>query len=286
MRVCDFTNQCLADLPELTAFLETSHIDSVFVNCPDIIAAYLEVINMIWMSQISKSQPLQPPKVLVPTANGSALLKAQSIISKILSSSQAKEPVEQVKALLNEGRIGADTMVAALESIQKLWHSVSTPDHIRIALCDLYIDVCLKTSFMEPQVVAIENLVELINQLIAEEKLSSLPIASLMDMWTILPQRPLNPSLSNAIVRASGCLVAVMSQAKRLSTLALRNWGAMMSDAGSDDKVGAIFDCLFPRLRSRSKYQDANSATEFRHAFCSSSVPLFILQRSGAILHQ
>lgn len=191
------------------------------------------------MSQISKSQPLQPPKVLIPTTHGSALLKAQSIISKILSASQDKEPVGQVKALLFESRIGADTMVAALESILKLWHSASTPDHITVALCDLYIDVCLKTGFMEPQVAAIENLVELVNQLIAGDKLDSLPIASLMNMWTILPQHSLNPSLSNAIVRVSGCLVAIMSHAKRLSAPALRNWGVMMADAGSDDKVGA-----------------------------------------------
>ncbi|EHK24695.1 uncharacterized protein TRIVIDRAFT_61472 [Trichoderma virens Gv29-8] len=240
-------DRLIADLPELTTFLETSQIDSVYVSCPDIIAAYLEVINMIWISQITQSQPLQPPKVLIPTTNGSALLKAQSTISKILSLSQSKEPVRQVKTLLSESRIGADTMVAALESIQKLWHSASTPDHIRIALCDLYIDVCLRTSFMEPQVVAIENLVELINQLIAENKLDSLPISSLMDMWTILPQRSLNPSLSNAIVRASGCLVAVMSQSKRLSTPALRNWGRMMADAGSDDKS---FDTRFAAAQS------------------------------------
>ncbi|KAL7937700.1 putative death-receptor fusion protein domain-containing protein [Trichoderma chlorosporum] len=236
-----------ADLPKLTAFLETSHIDSVYVNCPDVIAAYLEVINLIWMSQISQSQPLQPPKVLLPTTNGSALLKAQSIISRILSLSQTQEPVEQVKALLCESRIGADTMVAALESIQKLWHSTSTADHIRIALCDLYIDVCLRTNFMEPQVVAIEYLVELINQLIAEDKLDSLPITSLMDMWTILPQHALNPSLSNAIVRASGCIVAAMSQDKRLSTPALRNWGVMIADAGSDDKS---FDTRFAAAQS------------------------------------
>ncbi|UKZ80740.1 hypothetical protein TrVFT333_008504 [Trichoderma virens FT-333] len=240
-------DRLIADLPELTTFLETSQIDSVYVSCPDIIAAYLEVINMIWMSQITQSQPLQPSKVLIPTTNGSALLKAQSTISKILSLSQSKEPVGQVKTLLSESRIGADTMVAALESIQKLWHSASTSDHIGIALCDLYIDVCLRTSFMEPQVVAIENLVELINQLIAENKLDSLPISSLMDMWTILPQRSLNPSLSNAIVRASGCLVAAMSQSKRLSTPSLRNWGRMMADAGSDDKS---FDTRFAAAQS------------------------------------
>lgn len=207
------------------------------MHCPEIIAAYLEAINMIWMSQISRSQPLQPPKVLIPTKNVSALLKSQSIISRILSASQEEDPVDKVKALLFGSRLGADTMVAALESIQKLWHSASTPDHIRIGLCDLYVEVCSKTSFMEPQVVAIENLVELMNQLIAEDKLDSLPVDSLKSMWAVLPQRSLNPSLSNAIVRVSGCLVALMSHAKRMSTSALRNWGAMMADAGSDDKV-------------------------------------------------
>ncbi|KAL7822394.1 putative death-receptor fusion protein domain-containing protein [Trichoderma gracile] len=240
-------DRLLADLPNLTSFLETSNIDSTYVHCPEIIAAYLEVINMIWMSQISRSQPLQPSKVLIPTRNVSALLKAQSIISRILSASQEQDPVGRVKDLLFTSRLGADTMVAALEAIQKLWHSASTPDSIRVALCDLYIDVCLKTSFTEPQVVAIENLVELMNQLIAEDKLDSLPIDSLMSMWAVLPQRSLNPSLFNAIVRVSGCLVSLMSHAKRLSTSALRNWGAMMADAGSDDKS---FDTRFAAAQS------------------------------------
>ncbi|KAL7821559.1 putative death-receptor fusion protein domain-containing protein [Trichoderma aethiopicum] len=240
-------DRLLADLPELTSFLETSHIDSTYVHCPEIIAAYLEVINMIWMSQISRSQPLQPPKVLIPTKNVSALLKSQSIISRILSASQEEDPVDKVKALVFGSRLGADTMVAALESIQKLWHSASTPDHIRVSLCDLYVEVCLKTSFMEPQVVAIENLVELMNQLIAEDKLDSLPVDSLKSMWAVLPQRSLNPSLSNAIVRVSGCLVALMSHAKRLSTSALRAWGTMMADAGSDDKS---FDTRFAAAQS------------------------------------
>lgn len=192
---------------------------------------------MIWISQISRAQPLQPSSVIIPTKQGSALLKAQSTISKILSASQDKEPVQQVRGVLFESRLGADTMATALESIPRLWHSSSTPSEIRVALCDLYIDVCLRTNFTEPQVVAIENLVELMNQLIAEDKLDSLPVSSLMNLWNILPQRSLNPSLSNAIVRASGCLVAIMNHHQRLPATVFRNWGAMMADAGSDDKV-------------------------------------------------
>lgn len=200
---------------------------------------------MIWISQISRSQPLQPPKVLIPTTQGSALLKAQSTISKILSASQDKEPVKQVRAVLFESRLGADTMATALESIPRLWHSTSTPSEVRIALCDLYIDVCLRTNFTEPKVVAIENLVELMNQLIAEDKLDSLPVSSLMNMWNMLPQRSLNPSLSNAIVRASGCLVAIMNHYQRLPATAFKNWGTMMADAGSDDKVSDSLSHLF-----------------------------------------
>ncbi|KAL7798366.1 putative death-receptor fusion protein domain-containing protein [Trichoderma ceciliae] len=265
-------DRLIADLPELTAFLETSHIDSLYVNCPDIIAAYLEVVNMIWMFQLAKSQSLRPPKVLIPTTQGSALLKAQSIISKILSASQDTEPVEKVRALLFESCIGADTMVAALGSIFRLWHSVLTPGQIRVALCDLYIDVCLRTNFAEPQVVAIENLVELISQLITEGKLDSLPISSLMDMWAILPQRSLNPSLSNAIVRISGCLVAIMNHAKRLSTLALRNWGSMMADAGSDDKS---FDTRLAAAQSLCSFFSVTGAFSASEEYLPALISLY-----------
>lgn len=204
---------------------------------------------MIWISQISRAQSLQPSSVITPTKQGSALLKAQSTISKILSASQNKEPVQQVRSVLFESHLGADTMATALESIPRLWHSTSTPGEIRIALCDLYIDVCLRTNFTEPQVVAIENLVELMNQLIAEDKLDSLPVSSLMNLWNILPQRSLNPSLSNVIVRASGCLVAIMNRHQRLPATAFRNWGAMMADAGSDDKVSDGSSRPFLRVR-------------------------------------
>jgi hypothetical protein len=234
------------------------------------------------MSQISKSQPLQPPKVLIPTAHGSALLKAQSIISKILSASQGEEPVKQVKALLFESGIGADTMVAALESILKLWHSNSTPDQIRVALCDLYIDVCIKTNFMEPQVVAIENLVELVNQLISEDKFDSLPISSLMDMWTVLPQRSLNPSLSNAIVRVSGCLVATMNRHKRLSRQALRNWGTMVADAGSDDKVSSNLTTSFSLINLDEKTKSLTRLQSFDTRFAAAQSLCSFFNVAGA----
>ncbi|KAM0516613.1 hypothetical protein ACHAPE_005244 [Trichoderma viride] len=265
-------DRLIADLPDLTAFLETSRIDSLYVDCPDIIAAYLEVVNMIWISQISRAQPLQPSSVIIPTKQGSALLKAQSTISKILSASQDKEPVQQVRGVLFESRLGADTMATALESIPRLWHSTSTPSEIRIALCDLYIDVCLRTTFTEPQVVAIENLVELMNQLIAEDKLDSLPVSSLMNLWNILPQRSLNPSLSNAIVRASGCLVAIMNNHQRLPATAFRNWGAMMADAGSDDKS---FDTRFAAAQSLCSFFSVAGASSVNEEYLPAAIVLY-----------
>ncbi|KAL6910490.1 putative death-receptor fusion domain-containing protein [Trichoderma evansii] len=265
-------DRLIADLPELTAFLETSRINSLYVNCPDIVSAYLEVVNMIWISQISRSQPLQPSKVLIPATQGSALLKAQSIISKILSASQDEEPVEQVRSVLFESRLGADTIATALESIPRLWHSTSTPSEVRIALCDLYIDVCLRTNFTEPQVVAIENLVELMNQLIAEDKLDSLPVSSLMNMWNMLPQRSLNPSLSNAIVRASGCLVAITNHHQRLPATAFKNWGTMMADAGSDDKS---FDTRFAAAQSLCSFFSVTGATSAREEYLSAIIVLY-----------
>lgn len=192
---------------------------------------------MVWSFQTSISQPLQPTKTSISVTDGSALFRSQSIINRIIYASQEDEPVNLVRTLLLEERIGSDTMVSALEVLPKLWNSTSAADHILIPLCTLYVEVCLKTGFVEAQVVAINNLAELMDTLIHRGNIDKLPTSSLIELWAVLSLRSINPALSNAIIRSSGCVLAAARYSKSLSANSLHNWGLMMVDAGSDDKV-------------------------------------------------
>ncbi|KAK5990266.1 tRNA (32-2'-O)-methyltransferase regulator TRM732-like protein [Cladobotryum mycophilum] len=236
-----------ADLPELTAFLANTQIDVQYFNCPDVIAAYLEVINTIWMFQKSSSQPLQPPKVSIPIISGSALFRSQSLLSGIIFASQEDDAVNRVRTLLLEKHIGADTLVTALEAMPAIWPLASTSSDVLLDLCTLYVDICFKTKFMEPQAVAINNLAELVDRLIQKDNVGGLLASSLVDLWTLIPLRSLNPSLSNAIIRASGGTWAVRMRAQGIPESTLQNWGLMMSDAGLDDKT---FDTRFAAAES------------------------------------
>ncbi|KOS18604.1 tRNA (cytidine(32)-2'-O)-methyltransferase non-catalytic subunit TRM732 [Escovopsis weberi] len=224
------------DLPELTTLLAETQIGLQYSSCPDVVAAYLEVINMIWMFQIFISQPLQPPQTSIPPINGSALFKSQSLLNCVISASQEDRAVDKVRALLLENHIGADTLVTILQAIPTLWPPSSTQSGTLLDLSMLYIDLCFKTPFMEPQAEAINNLAEVLDRLLESDSVTERLSSSLVDLWSLLPLRPLNPSLSNAIIRMSGGTWAACMRARDVPRQTLRGWGLMMSDAGLDDK--------------------------------------------------
>lgn len=105
--------------------------------------------------------------------------------------------------------------------------------------------VCLDTDAPEPRTLALEVFSAQMDAILASTtgRDSLLPSReSLCNLWYDLQRKPLNPGLADAVVQASGPLLAT---AILQSTMPpqhdmqqwLRSWGVMMSHAGLADKV-------------------------------------------------
>ncbi|KAI0453227.1 putative death-receptor fusion protein-domain-containing protein [Xylaria acuta] len=120
-------------------------------------------------------------------------------------------------------------------------------DKIRSRLAITYLHVCFATKVPEPRTAALEGLASLIDALLRsaprDSTLSAVPSEETTHaLWLDLYQKPINASLSDAIIRVSGPLMAISlaraqgqvdeSLARRLSS-----WGTMMSDGGRADRT-------------------------------------------------
>ncbi|KAI2630954.1 hypothetical protein GGR54DRAFT_584917 [Hypoxylon sp. NC1633] len=114
------------------------------------------------------------------------------------------------------------------------------------SLVETYIQICLETDAPEPRTIALENLAALMDIMLcdkSERGPGHLPTNKVIEqLWADLHRKPTNPSLSDAIIRISGPLLAIL--ASRPGDVPrddmeqwLRSWGAMMTDAGKADRT-------------------------------------------------
>ncbi|RYP32263.1 hypothetical protein DL767_005314 [Monosporascus sp. MG133] len=131
------------------------------------------------------------------------------------------------------------------------------------ALVRAYMGVCSATEAPEPRTLALGCLAALLDAFLArrgrEEALQGLPaLEAFHEFWAELHRKPLNPSLSDAIVRLSGPLLAVsVSRAGAAPDEGvlrwLRSWGAVVGDAGRDDRTFDTRMAAVAALRSFSE---------------------------------
>lgn len=194
---------------------------------------------MIWEFQLQNSLALQPSSVKTSSAPSLALYKAQKVVNDILLASKAEDPMASLREVLVGSQLGVNTLVTALETVPKIWNPSSCHESTLLSLLTLYIDVTLGTTFVDAQTVAVENLAEVLDVLLKGNGAAKLPASKLIDLWTCLPLQPMNPALSNAVIRASGGIVAALYATANMQPSGLSNWGLMISEAGLDDKVRA-----------------------------------------------
>jgi len=224
-------------------------IHDTFSHCPDIIATYLDVINVTWAIQTTNKLPLSSFSVSAPKHVGSALFKIQKAIHDVYVLSQASDPMSKLRSLLLSSQdIGLDGLVAALETTSKVYNAKTCAPDMLPSLCMLYIDTCLDTDYSAAQVLAIENLTDAMDELLARggiENDNALQQA-LIRLWTRLPSRTMNPALSHAVIRVSGCIAAALSSTECRTSIDLHAWGIIMADAVLDDKVRSAVLCSLP----------------------------------------
>ncbi|KAI6785747.1 uncharacterized protein J7T54_006086 [Emericellopsis cladophorae] len=222
-----------AHLSELVGLLEHDRLEDRFQSSPEVIAAYLELFNQMQSFSLIRSIPLGFRPSLPKDLKGSALLKIQKSVFDTYAAYQSPEPVQQLRKILVVESPGSDGVIASIELIPKLWKTSSLADDTYSALCVLYIDLCLSTTVSEQQAAALDNLADALSERpIYESNVSE----RLVEMWTALPNAPTSPLLSNAVLRASGCIIPILSRNGVVQSEGLWQWGRMVADAGLEDK--------------------------------------------------
>ncbi|KAI0166428.1 hypothetical protein GGR57DRAFT_496690 [Xylariaceae sp. FL1272] len=134
---------------------------------------------------------------------------------------------------------------AMLETISE--YGIPSTHGMRISLAKTYFRVLRATTAPEALTLALENLASLLDVTLSSmgenDKLDALVSEeALVNLWADLQVNAMNPSLSDAIVRVSGPLVAAallqnQGHVDERMGQRLRGWGAMMSDAGLGDRT-------------------------------------------------
>ncbi|KAL6403743.1 hypothetical protein AUP68_13113 [Ilyonectria robusta] len=225
-----------SDVPRLVQFLGQYWSQIQALNSPEIAAAYLEVVNMVRALPRPEAAGRLQFEFPIFGKSQSALLRGQRVIHEVYSASESGTPVENLRDLLLVQKMGVNSLVVGLETIPKLWNVSTFSETDLSSFCDLYLDVCLAIGPAEPRVVALQNLTELLYHSLKTNTTSALSASSLSRLWNSLHSGLLNPGLTNAVIRISGCIMAILRQRQGVSVAGIQNWGHMMSDMGLDDK--------------------------------------------------
>ncbi len=252
---------------------------SDYAKCPDVVAAYLEVLNQTWALQLAEGLPLQPSTPQLPQESGLALFKSQKVINDVFLAHQAADSANALRDIVFNPHIGVNTLVTALETIPKLWDPAKVTEKTLLSLCSLYTDTALRTTYLEAQTAAVENLADVLDALLADGDAQKLPMEELASLWACLPLGPMNPALSNAVIRAGGAIIAALHIAGQLTPEGLNSWAVLMADAGLDDKVRITG---FYTLKSHCMLM---MFIDLRHTIRRCGVLLLLLHRHRSKLH-
>lgn len=229
-------------MPRLGQFLKEYWGQIQGLDSPEITGAYLEVVNLM-RSLTSLEDTAERVQFEFPTFGKpeSALLRAQRVTHDVYSAYESKTPAESLRNVLLAEHMGVNSLVVGLKTLPRLWAVSKLSDADLTSFCDLYLDICLVIGPAEPRVVALQNLTDLLYHSLKTDNTAVISTLSLSQVWNSLHSGMLNPGLANAVIRISGCIIAILRQRQSVSAAGLQNWGHMVADAGLDDKVSACF---------------------------------------------
>ncbi|KAI1117099.1 putative death-receptor fusion protein-domain-containing protein [Nemania sp. NC0429] len=223
-------------------------------RCTEAEAAYIDVLNFLAKTgQAHPSWRIRGPKIIRSQQSSHheplALLNLRTG-ETLVQSALGTEDEENSDMLDQDVKIALATDInVACGMLEALSRSslLQTENASSSRLAITYVHACLASKAPEPRTIALEGLAALIDILLAsaseDKTLRKVPSEEdMLTLWLDLHQKPLNPSLSDAIIRVSGPLIAISlvrasghideSLSRRLSS-----WGVMMSNAGAADRT-------------------------------------------------
>ncbi|KAI1467217.1 putative death-receptor fusion protein-domain-containing protein [Daldinia caldariorum] len=249
-------------------------------TCPETRAVYIEVVNFITgrlnttenaeqTGPAVESRSILPSWVFEPNNQPGGRMVPSALLDIRLGQAALLQAVQQPSR--KTGDVLKQLLIASLEgdvnvacSILETMSSIDSLQSIEAQgnLINTYIQVCLETDAPEPRTIALENMATLIDRALCDKSmgLNHLPANEVItELWTDLHGKPMNPSLSDAIVRVSGPLLAALvlrSEEITQSELEpwLRSWGAMMSEAGMADRT---FDTRMAAVSAMNSFSNS-----------------------------
>ncbi|KAJ8129317.1 hypothetical protein O1611_g4314 [Lasiodiplodia mahajangana] len=271
-----FSEENIDVVYELLSDLAAS--SSCLHECTEAQAVYMDILN--FMAKTLRTQPnwvLQEHGIIrVQQERGQKPLALLNIRIGERSVQQASwETDEEASDILDqelETSLATDINVTCgiLEAISR--GSLPQTRVARSRLASTYVSICLATKAPEPRAAALEGLASLLDVVLSSTSeditLGIVPSEKkMLTLWLDLEQKPVNSSLSDAIIRVSGPLVAISlirarGQIDEDLAQRLRSWGTMMSDAGIadrtfDTRIAAIE--AIGSLAATTRFPSANS---------------------------
>lgn len=229
----------------LVQLYEDNH--GLFLRCLEIQAAYTEILNLVsgfegdtLASTIDTDSVERGPQVKF-SATGpvrGALLENQLTVQKVYQSRETGD----IRRLISEMNdiASPEAAVGMLEAIPRVYQG-ELDTKVAEVLCRLFLVASSGGGSLESRAVAMENLAERMDSLIQRGSQHATPFPS--DLARVLVQsaeEPMNASLSNALIRLSGCIMATNLWMPNPSCqVDVTNWTAMIADAAHEDQVQA-----------------------------------------------
>ncbi|KAI1393468.1 putative death-receptor fusion protein-domain-containing protein [Hypoxylon trugodes] len=270
--------------------IELPSTNSCINTCSEVKAVYIEVIS--FLAELNRK--METPGV-DDTSSVSTLLRSWSFeLAADYDKSKAPTALLEVRlgqvviqqALQGSSTDTNNTLGSTLTAFLKndanvnvacsMLENMSNEDlpqsyEARRNLINAYVQVCFETDTPEPRAIALENIATLIDKALldkSDEGLSCLPeYEILVRLWADLHAKTMNPSLSDAIIRVSGPLLAIIilrsdGKAQDEQESWVRSWGAMMSDAGMAERT---FDTRMAAVCAMRSFS-TNTTNEFTTA--------------------
>ncbi|RDA82626.1 hypothetical protein CP532_1220 [Ophiocordyceps camponoti-leonardi (nom. inval.)] len=221
------TNQLEADLPTLTSLLARYSIETRFAHCPDVVAAYIQVLNTVCSVQKANSWKLTPLLLTSQEQNknkSSVLLRKSILLHNVYAASSQDDAVKQLRTLLLNQPAEVDT-TSALQEVARLFHSTASEQTIA-ELAELYTEICHENSPARTE--ALYNLTTCLESLFSRGKTNMVPTESIKKLWHHLSSQSIGPTLSYQIIRLSATIAMLNGPAS------LQGWAKMIREAGQD----------------------------------------------------
>jgi hypothetical protein len=214
--------------------------------CDEAEAVWLEIVLLMWSYPRLGFSPstmavIDPGKSSRTPA--SALLQLQLSLHSVQQARQGQDVSLLSTELKGAQTNDVDTIGKTLETLPVVWDAKSAAQ-MSFDMCRFYADVCETSMSSGVRVPALLNLAELIDHLLKNGLYEYLPPhQDVTRLWTSLLSGDSSPTVSQAVLRISGPLMATIAVRTAESTEGKSNgqmldaWASMIRDAGHASNV-------------------------------------------------